>query len=100
MADLRISEASQEALRARLASPEGKEALSNLARLIAKTAIDAMPPDLLATLDTPEGMKAFLEAWPDLVSAFLFRGSDWTPARGRAKKSRKKPDRVRSAVER
>lgn len=44
MADLRISEASKEALRARLASPEGEEALSKLARLIVDTAIDAMPP--------------------------------------------------------
>lgn len=85
MAVLRISEASQEALRARLASPEGEEALLKLARLIADTAIDAMPPDLLETLDTPEGMKAFLEAWPDLVSAFLFRGSDRTPRKGSRK---------------
>jgi hypothetical protein len=100
MADLRISEASQEALRARLASPEGQEALLKLARLIADTAIDAMPPDLLETLDTPEGMQAFLEAWPDLVSAFLYRGSDRTPARGRVKKSRKEPGKGRCAEER
>jgi hypothetical protein len=100
MADLRISEASQEALQVRLASPEGEEALMKLARLIADTAINAMPPDLRGTLDTPEGMKPFLEAWPDLVSAFLFRGSDRTPARGRAKKSRKKPGKGKSAVKR
>lgn len=100
MADLRISEASQAALRARLASPEGKEALLKLARLIADTAIDAMPPDLRETLNRPEGMDAFLEGWPDLVSAFLFRGSDRTSARGPAEKSRKKPGKSKSAVTR
>ncbi|MEO8064769.1 MAG: hypothetical protein ABI821_18710, partial [Pseudomonadota bacterium] len=93
MPGLRISEASQKALRARLASAEGEEALMKLARLIADSAIDELSPDLRATSDTPEGTKAFLDAWPDLVSAFLFRGSRRAPAKDHAKKSRKEPGR-------
>ena len=73
MAELRISQASQDALKARLATPEGKEALKKLARLIAESALEAMSPDLLASLETKEGMAAFREAWPDIVDAFLFR---------------------------
>ena len=86
MAELRISEASEKALQARLASPEGKEALRKLARLIADAAIEAMPPELLATLDTREGKKAFRAAWPDIVSAFLFRGVEKIPRKARGKR--------------
>ena len=86
MAELRISEASEKALQARLASPEGKEALRKLARLIADAAIEAMPPELLATLDTREGKKAFRAAWPDIVSAFLYRGTEKKPRKTRRKR--------------
>jgi hypothetical protein len=73
MAEVRISQASQDALKARLATPEGKEALKKLAKLIAESAFEAMSPDLLASLETKEGMAAFREVWPDIVDAFLFR---------------------------
>lgn len=86
MAELRISEASEKALRERLASPEGKEALMKLARLIADAAIEAMPPELLASLDTREGKKAFHAAWPDMVSAFLFRGVEKKPPKTRGRR--------------
>lgn len=71
MADLHISEASQEALRARLASPEGREGMSELVGLIVEAVLDVMPPELLETLDTPEGMEAFIAAWPEMVDAYL-----------------------------
>lgn len=86
MAKLRISEASEKALQERLASPEGKEALMKLARLIADAAIKAMAPELLASLDTREGKKAFRAAWPDMVSAFLFRGAERKPRKTRGKR--------------
>ena len=41
MADLRIDEASQAALKARLASPEGRAALDELARIIAGAFVGA-----------------------------------------------------------
>ena len=86
MAELRISQASQDALKARLVTPEGKEALKKLARLIAESALEAMPPDLLASLETKEGMAAFRDAWPDFVDAFLFRrGSKPAATRGKRK---------------
>ena len=74
MAELRVNPESLEALKARLATPEGKEALQKLARLIAETAVDAIPPDLRESLETEEGMAAFRAAWPEIVEAFLFRG--------------------------
>ena len=86
MAELRIGEASEKSLRERLASPEGKEALMKLARLIADAAIKAMPPELLASLDTREGKKAFRAAWPDMVSAFLFRRAEKKPRKTRGKR--------------
>jgi uncharacterized protein with gpF-like domain len=73
MADLRIDEASQAALKARLASPEGKAALSELARIIAGAFARSLPEGTDLGLDTPEGSEAFSAAWPDIVDAFLFR---------------------------
>jgi hypothetical protein len=58
-----------------LRNTRGSAALDELARLIAQTALDAMPPDPLATLETEEGMAAFRKAWPHIVEAFLFRGA-------------------------
>jgi hypothetical protein len=75
MADIRISKASTDALKARLATPEGKAALLKLANLIAQTAVDAIPSDLRDLLKTKEGMEAFRAAWPDIVEAFLLRGA-------------------------
>jgi hypothetical protein len=73
MADLRIDEASQAALKARLASPEGKAALSDLARIIADAFARSLPADIDLALDTAEGREALRAAWPDIVDAFLFR---------------------------
>ncbi|MGH8244747.1 MAG: hypothetical protein ACRETY_15515 [Steroidobacteraceae bacterium] len=72
-AELRIRHASLDGHKARLATPDGKETLNDLARLIAETAFEAMPPDLQESLAIEEGMAAFREAWPDIVDAFLFR---------------------------
>jgi hypothetical protein len=75
MADIiRISPASLDALKTRLATPEGRDALLKLANLIAQSAAEAIPPDLRGSLRTKEGMAAFRAAWPDIVEAFLFRG--------------------------
>ena len=71
MADVLIGEASHKALRARMASPEGREGMSKLVGLIVEAVLDVMPPDLLKTLDTPQGMEAFIAAWPDMVDAYL-----------------------------
>ena len=73
MAELRLDEASRKALKERLKSPEGQEILNRLARLIAQSAAEHMPADLLRSLDTQEGEAAFREAWPEIVDAFLFR---------------------------
>ena len=81
MAVIQISPASLDALKARLATPEGRAALLKLANLIAQSAVEAIPPDLRGSLKTNEGMAAFRAAWPDIVEAFLFRGL--TDAEGR-----------------
>jgi len=73
MADLRIDEASQAALKARLASPEGRAALDELARIIADAFVRSLPEGTDLGLDTPEGRDAFRAAWPDIVDAFLHR---------------------------
>jgi hypothetical protein len=73
MADLRIDEASQAALKARLASPEGRAALDELARIIAGAFARSLPEGTDLGLDTPEGREAFRAAWPDIVNAFLYR---------------------------
>ena len=73
MADLRIEEASEAALKARLASPEGKAAVDELARIIAEAFARSVPEGIDLGLDTPEGKEAFRAAWPDIVDAFLHR---------------------------
>jgi len=73
MTDLRIDAASQAALKARLASPEGRAALDELARIIAGAFARSVPEGTDLGLDTPEGGEAFRAAWPDIVDAFLFR---------------------------
>ena len=73
MADLRIDEASQAALEARLASPEGRAAVDELARIIADAFARSLPEGTDLGLDTPEGKDAFRAAWPDIVDAFLHR---------------------------
>jgi hypothetical protein len=73
MAELRLDEASRKALEERLKSAEGQEMVNRLARLIAQSAAEHMPADLLRSLDTREGEAAFRAAWPEIVDAFLFR---------------------------
>ena len=73
MADLRLDEASEAALKARLASPEGKAAVDELARIIAEAFARSVPEGTDLGLDTPEGKEAFRAAWPDIVDAFLHR---------------------------
>lgn len=86
MAELRLDDASRKALEERLKSPVGQEILTRLARLIAKSAVEHMPEDLLRSLDTQEGEAAFRAAWPEIVDAFLFR----RPPSRRAPKSARK----------
>lgn len=73
MTDLQITDPSLAALKARLATPEGRQALLKLANLIAESAVEAIPPELRHSLKTAEGLAAFQRAWPDIVEAFLFR---------------------------
>jgi len=73
MADLRLAPGFHEALQARMATPEGKEAMNRLVGLIAEATVNVMPPDLLASLDTREGKKALKAMWPEIVDAY-FRG--------------------------
>jgi len=73
MADLRLAPGFHEALQARLATPEGKEAMNRLVGPIAEAAVEVMPPDLLASLDTSKGRKALKTMWPEIVDAY-FRG--------------------------
>ena len=73
MAHLRIDEASEAALKARVASPEGKAAVVELARIIAEAFARSVPEGTDLGLDTPEGEEAFRAAWPDRVDAFLHR---------------------------
>jgi hypothetical protein len=71
MADLKLAPGFEEALRARLQSPEGQDALTQFAALIARRVVETFPPELLDTLETAEGRKAFEEAWPSIVDAYF-----------------------------
>ena len=94
MAELRLDEASRNALEERLRSPEGQEILNRLAQPIARSAAEHIPADLLRSLDTQEGEAAFREAWPEIVDAFLFRRP---PSRKAPKSARKANGRSRIA---
>ena len=50
-------------------------ALDEFARLIAQTALNAMPPDLLTTLETEEGMAAFRRPGQTSRTLFCFGGT-------------------------
>jgi len=99
MADLRIDEASQAALKARLASPEGKAALNELARIIAGAFARSLPDGIDLGLDTPEGREAFRAAWPDVVDAFLFRRGPQSARRKAVRRTRPAADDVCSKHE-
>lgn len=83
MADLIIDEESRAALEARLASPEGRAAVDRLAGIIAESFARSLPSGVDLALDTPEGMAALKQAWPQIVDAFLFgRGPESKAAKG------------------
>jgi hypothetical protein len=90
LTELHASYAFRDALKARLALPDGQKTLDEFARLIVKSTVEVMPPDLLATLGTKEGMAAFREAWPDIVHAFLFRHGTMPPASAGRRKAAKR----------
>lgn len=71
MADLKLAPGFEEALRARMQTPEGQNALTQFAELIARRVVETFPPDLLDTLETPQGRKAFEAAWPSVVDAYF-----------------------------
>jgi hypothetical protein len=71
VADLRLAPGFEDAIRARLQTPEDTEAMNRLAELIAKTFVETSPPELLATLETAEGKEAFKTAWPEIVDAYF-----------------------------
>lgn len=73
MANMRLAPGFHDALQARLATPEGKEAMGRLVGLIAEAMVKAMPPELVASMDTPAGQKVLKELWPEIVDAY-FRG--------------------------
>jgi hypothetical protein len=68
---LRLSPGFEEALRARLETPEGKAARDRLVDLILESLEKALPPELLTSLLADED--AFREMWPEIVKAY-FRG--------------------------
>jgi hypothetical protein len=82
VAEFRLAPGFEDAIRARIRTPEGTEAMNRLVGLIVEAAVKTFPPDLLATLGTPEGRKAFEDAWPQIVDAYFHalrnpkRGSD------------------------
>jgi hypothetical protein len=91
MAELRLDEASRKAREERLKSSEGQEMIHRLARLIAQSAAEHVPADLLRSLDTQEGEAAFREAWPEIVAAFLFRQPPPRNSKGKPRKASRKP---------
>jgi hypothetical protein len=95
MADLRLDEASEAALKARLASPEGRAAVDALARIIAESFARSLPEGTDLGLDTPEGKEAFRAAWPDIVDAFLHRRGP-QPSKKKAVRKPKPADEIES----
>lgn len=90
MADLIIDEESRAALEARLASPEGRAAIDRLAGIITESFVRSLPRGIDSALDTPQGMAALREAWPQIVDAFLFRrGPESTAAQGKGGRRQK-----------
>jgi hypothetical protein len=76
MADLKLAPGFEEALRARLQTPEGQHAMTRFAEL------------LLDTLETTEGRKAFEAAWPSIVDAYF---QSLCAPRPKAPRPKKKP---------
>ncbi len=77
--ELRISEESKAAMRARLDSEDGQRCLDEFALLIAKWAAKSMPTDLLGALVKEKGHATLKSLWPDIVNAFFRAHSSVAP---------------------
>jgi hypothetical protein len=88
MADLKLAPGFEEALRARLQTPEGQHAMTRFAELIARRVVETFPPELLDTLETTEGRKAFEAARPSIVDAYF---QSLCAPRPKAPRPKKKP---------
>jgi hypothetical protein len=66
---------SVDSLTDRLATKDGQQQLLHLANLIARSAVESLPPELRQSLTTPAGIDAFRAAWPGIVEDFLKWGA-------------------------
>jgi hypothetical protein len=69
--ELKVSEESIAALRARLNSAEGPRCLAESAKLRAERAAKMMPIEILQAVETEEGDKVVDEVWPDVANAYF-----------------------------
>ena len=77
---LKVSEESLAALKARLNSAEGQQWLNEFASMIAEWAAKSMPMELMKALGERENLDTLKELWPDIVDAYFKALSN--PARG------------------
>jgi hypothetical protein len=68
---LKVSEESLAALKARLNSVEGQQWLNEFASMIAEWAARSMPSELLKALGERENLDTLKELWPDIVDAYF-----------------------------
>ena len=68
---LKISEESMAALKARLNSEGGQQWLNEFAKLIVDWATTAMPMELLQCLGPGGDLNTLEEHWPDIVDAYF-----------------------------
>lgn len=73
MPNMQLAPGFHDALQSRLATPEGEEAMNRLIGLIVEAMVKAMPPELVANMDTPAGQDVLRELWPEIVDVY-FRG--------------------------
>ena len=68
---LKVSEESLAALKARLNSEEGQQWLNEFAKMITEWAARSMPTELLHALGERENLDTLKELWPDIVDAYF-----------------------------
>ena len=68
---LKVSEKSIAALKARLKSAEGQQWLIEFASMIAEWAARSMPTELLKALGERDNLDTLKELWPDMVDAYF-----------------------------
>jgi len=68
---LKVSEESQAALKARLNSAEGQQLLNEFASMITVWAAKSMPTELLQALVEEKGHETLKGLWPDIVDAYF-----------------------------